>query len=275
MLFKPCGSISLLTDFSLRSPFVGLMHAVITQRYPEAKIIDLFHEVLPYAIAEAGFWLSRSYHYFPAGTVHVAVVDPGVGSERAIIAGLCKGQLFLAPNNGLLLPVFAGESMVECRQLDLAAVKQYCLPEISATFHGRDIFAPVAAALAAGQCDFEQLGPSMAVDDLMNTADSVIQPANWIDDCLTGAVVSIDHYGNLMTNIDVSMLGEQRNWHVICNKQCFTLTYTYASSAPGTAIALINSLNVVEIAIVNGNATQELDIKRGAKVIIQQGADCG
>ena len=156
-LFEPCGVITITTDFGHRGPFVGTMKGVILNRFADAKIVDLTHEAYVHWPAEAGFWLERSFRYFPRGTVHLAVVDPGVGTERSVLLVIGDGHAFLAPDNGLLAGVIDAIDATVIKIADdrLAALS---LDRISATFHGRDIFAPIAGALAAGEVDPRTLG---------------------------------------------------------------------------------------------------------------------
>src|SRR5262249_11492704 len=161
---------------------------VILSRLPDARIIDVTHEVPVYWPAEAGFWLARSYEYFPRGSVHIAVVDPGVGTSRDIIAVEADGHAFLGPDNGLLAPVVAPATRPAIYRLELSSARpRFRLPTPSATFHGRDIFAPLAAELAAGRAQVADFGP--AITDIV--------PA-WVDDPVAtpeqvaGVVITID-----------------------------------------------------------------------------------
>src|SRR5581483_3742649 len=156
---KPSGVITITTDFGHQGPFVGVMKGRILSRFPEARIIDLTHEIVVHWPAEAGFWLARSFEYFPTGTVHVAVVDPGVGTSRDIVAVSAQGHVFLAPDNGLLAPIVTRFPQATVVTFDSARLSQFGLHRPSATFHGRDIFAPIAAELAAGRCKPVDLGP--------------------------------------------------------------------------------------------------------------------
>jgi S-adenosylmethionine hydrolase len=147
-LVSPCGVITLTSDFGLRDPFVGVMKGCILARHPGATLIDLTHEVLAHWPAEAGFWLSRSYGWFPVGTVHVAVVDPGVGTARDIVLLASRGHLLLAPDNGLLAPVKQSDAAAVAWRLTAQGMSRCRIGHASATFHGRDIFAPLAASPA-------------------------------------------------------------------------------------------------------------------------------
>ena len=201
--FAASGVVTLTTDFGLKDPFVGVMKGRLVARFPGVRIIDLTHEIPAHWPAEAGFWLARSFRYFPSGTVHVAVVDPGVGSAREIAAVEAEGHLFLAPDNGLLAPVLESAAgrhgAARGRPMLLARIG---LDAPSATFHGRDIFAPLAAELAAGPPAAG--GPRPARPTSWSRAGS---RSRWSTaGQVAGTVVTIDHFGNLITNIDARHL---------------------------------------------------------------------
>ena len=203
--FTPSGVITLTTDFGHKDPFVGVMKGQVLRRFPTAQLVDLTHEVLVHWPAEAGFWLGRSFRYFPAGTVHVAVVDPGVGSSREIAIVEAEGQVFLAPDNGLLAGVLERlPSPPLLRLLDLSILPRLDVHRPSATFHGRDIFAPLAAELAAGRLEPDALGPTVA-ELVPGWLDEPVVSAGQV----SGAVVTVDHFGNLLTNIDATLLPRQ------------------------------------------------------------------
>ena len=200
--FAPSGVITLTTDFGLKDPFVGAMKGQVLQRFAAARIVDLTHAVSVHQPAEAGFWLGRSYGYFPAGTVHVAVVDPGVGSARRIAAVEGDGHVFLAPDNGLLAGVLQRLATPPViRHLDQALLASLGLDRPSHTFHGRDIFAPLAAELAAGRLPPERLGARGAT-----LLPDGLAPPRLEADGASGAVVTIDHFGNLLTNLDAALI---------------------------------------------------------------------
>ena len=148
---QPSGVITITTDFGHKGPFVGVMKGVILQRFRDAKVIDLTHEIPAQWPPEAGFWVRRSYRYFPRGTVHVAIVDPGVGTERDILLVEHDHHYFMAPDNGLLARLLDHAEAALVFKLDLGALERLHIPAPSNTFHGRDIFAPIAAELAAGK----------------------------------------------------------------------------------------------------------------------------
>ncbi|HRX91019.1 MAG TPA: SAM-dependent chlorinase/fluorinase, partial [Steroidobacteraceae bacterium] len=204
--FEPAGIITITTDFGHKGPFVGVMKGRMLARLPSVQIVDLTHEILVHWPAEAGFWLVRSFTYFPAGTVHVAVVDPGVGTTRDIIVMIAHGHVLLAPDNGLLAPVASRYPDATIVRVEAAKLLAFGISRPSATFHGRDIFAPLAAELAAGRCTPAELG----------TPTRSLVPA-WVDEpevesgCVRGVVITLDHFGNLITNIDRELVSGFRN----------------------------------------------------------------
>lgn len=263
-MFSPCGVITITTDFGHQGPFVATMKGRILSRLPDAKIIDVTHEVPVYWPAEAGFWLARAYSYFPPGSVHVAVVDPGVGTKRDIIAVAADGHAFLAPDNGLLAPIVARVKSATIHQLEPELVaSKFNLPTPSATFHGRDIFAPIAAEMAAGRAGLEDLGPK--------TTDIV---PSWVDDPtvsqdqVAGVIITMDHFGNLITNIDAELIRSFHHPLVRTGGHSFPLRRTYGDVRPGEFLALINSFGVVEIARAEQSAAEALGLGRGAPVTI-------
>lgn len=262
--WEPSGVVTLTTDFGLKDPFVGVMKGRILQRHAAARIVDLTHDTLAHWPPEAGFWLARSFHYFPRGSVHVAVVDPGVGTARAIAVVEVAGHVLLAPDNGLLAALVAQHPDATLRHLDATAIARLAEPRPSATFHGRDIFAPVAAALSAGDCRPDELGPRVPA----------LVPG-WIDEpragdgALSGVIITIDHFGNLITNLDGRLL---RGWvepHVYAGSGVYPLRRTYGDVEPGTVLALVNSFGVIEIALAEGHAADRLGLSRGAPVVVR------
>jgi len=267
-MFTPCGVITITTDFGHQGPFVATMKGRILERMPRASIIDVTHEVHVYWPAEAGFWLSRAFPYFPQGSVHVAVVDPGVGTRRDIIAMQADGHVFLAPDNGLLAPVRSRVQHTLIHRLDLpAAQSRFRLPVPSPTFHGRDIFAPLAAELAAGRAQLADLGPQ--IQDIV---------PSWVDDPavsadhVQGVIITVDHFGNLITNIEGAMLERFKHPIVRTGGHEMSLRRTYGDARPGDLLALINSFGVLEIAQAEQSAAEALGLGRGTPVnVVEQG----
>jgi S-adenosylmethionine hydrolase len=254
--------ITLTTDFGLAGPFVGVMKGVILGHCPGARIVDLTHDIPVHWPVEAGFWLARAHRWFPPGTVHVAVVDPGVGTSRGIIAARHAGQVFLAPDNGLLAPVIGTHPALGHRLDEGWRARQgWTLP--SATFHGRDIFAPLAAALAAGRIDIADIGPPAG-----EIVPSLLEDPEVGETEVHGVVVAIDHFGNLITNIDGELLARFRRAEVLVAGQRFGLQRTYGDRRPGEFLALVNSFGVLEIARSQGSAADGLGVSRGAPVTV-------
>ncbi|MSP24968.1 MAG: hypothetical protein EXR75_07345 [Myxococcales bacterium] len=267
--FRGCGVVTLTTDFGHKGPFVATMKGVMLRREPHLNIVDLTHETSVYFPAEAGFWLSRAYAYFPAGTVHVAVVDPGVGTERDIVVAVVNGHAFVAPDNGLLAPLLARAVEPLIYKLAPACLDRIGVitRRISRTFHGRDIFAPVAAELAMNRLRPEDVGPRV----------ETIVPS-WVDEPLVlegrvrGVVIAVDHFGNLITNIDASLLAAIGRPLVRAGAHEMAMRGTYGDVQPGEYLALINSFGVLEIARAEQSAADGLGLERGAPIFVRDGS---
>jgi S-adenosylmethionine hydrolase len=258
------GVITITTDFGHKGPFAAIMKGVILQRFPDARIIDLAHDIPAHWPPEAGFWISRSYRYFPSGTVHVAIVDPGVGTEREIILAEYDDHFFVAPDNGLLDTLLAMDGCV-AYQLDADKLANIGVLAPSATFHGRDIFAPIAAEIAAGR---------LQVADIANVTDQ--WTPGWIEEPqvskgqVSGVVVTIDAFGNLICNIERHHVEALQNPVVQVAGHKFDMATTYGRVQPGSYLALINSFDALEIARSEGNAAEGLGSDRGAPVIVSE-----
>jgi S-adenosyl-L-methionine hydrolase (adenosine-forming) len=263
---KPSGVITITTDFGHQGPFVGVMKGRILSRFPEAKIVDLTHEIVVHWPAEAGFWLARSFEYFPSGTVHIAVVDPGVGTSRDIVAVIARGHFFVAPDNGLLAPIVGRHPDATVVRVNTSQLARFGVTRPSATFHGRDIFAPMGAEVAAGRCAPDSLGEVIDKDKLV---------PSWVDEPTTepssvsGVVITIDHFGNLITNIDATLIERFRLPLVHAGNHAFPLLRTYGDTRPGEYLALVNSFGVVEIARAEQSAAEGLGLSRGAPVVVR------
>jgi S-adenosylmethionine hydrolase len=257
--FAPNGIVTLLTDFGTRDPFVGAMKGRILGACPQARIVDLTHEVTAYRPAEAGFWLERLRLDFPAGTVHLAIVDPGVGTARRLLAVRLDGQALLAPDNGLLgnLATLPGADVRAVSPQVLASLN----PRPSFTFHGRDLFAPLAGRLAAGRLKFEDLG-----NKAQDPAPSGVPKARRSGRRIQGEVILIDRFGNLFSNIgDIpgNFLGlESTRFGGIDLPR----VRTYGEASPGSCVALVNAFGVLEAACVEGSAADELGLGPGDRV---------
>lgn len=259
--WQPSGVITITTDFGHKGPFAGVMRGVILGRFRDASVVDLAHDIPAHWPPEAGFWISRSYQYFPTGTVHVAIVDPGVGTDRNILIVEHDGHIFLAPDNGLLAPLL--ETADKIYKLDDTRLKNLDLDEPSLTFHGRDIFAPLAAEFAAGRLQAADVG-----------AETADWTPGWLDEPeilpgrVNGVVVTIDAFGNLITNIDGSLIKDFKKPNVHLAGHDFAIAPTYGRVEPGKFLALINSFGVIEIACAEGSAADGLGTERGAPVVV-------
>jgi len=254
----PSGIITLLTDFGTRDPFAGVMKGVIWARFSDARIVDLTHEVPPQDIAFGAFWLERSLHWFPPGTVHVAVVDPGVGSDRRALAARAGDQYLLGPDNGVLAAALERARDVEVRALDLVQLE---LVTHGRTFHGRDVFAPIAAELAARRWSLGDLGPSVA-----DFCASPLPQPRVVVGAVEGEVVAVDRFGNLMTNIEADLVSRVVNPRIQIGDEVLGLVGTYADIRPGEVAGLIDSFDVLEIAERDGSAARRLGAHSGARV---------
>lgn len=261
------GIITLTTDFGRRDPFVAVMKGQILRRAPDAVIVDVTHDVAAHQPAEAGFWLARIPPYFPAGTVHLAVVDPGVGTARALAAVAVADQLFLAPDNGLLGEI-AARPGAAARAIAAATFRAIGAAADGATFHGRDLLAPLAAELATGRLPFAALGPPCALRPA-----PAPPPAQPVAGGLRGSVVTIDHFGNLITNIEAPQPGTQAGWEAVVAGQVARRVTAYAEGSPGGLIALVNAWGLVEIAEYGSSAARRLAVSRGEPVLLRYCAD--
>ncbi len=259
--FKPSGVITITTDFGHRGPFVGVMKGVIASRFRDALVIDVTHEVPAHWPPEAGFWMSRAWPYFPTGTVHLGIVDPGVGTERDILLASMSGQLFIAPDNGLLAPLLPQADKVWRLRLERLATLGVAAP--SATFHGRDIFAPLAAEIAAGRAVAQDLG-----EEVSDWVPGWLEEPQVSRDKVVGVIVTVDAFGNLISNIEQSMIAAMQNADVHFAGKHLRLQATYGRAAPGSYLALINSFGVLEIARAEGSAAEGLGTERGAPIIV-------
>jgi hypothetical protein len=256
--------ITLTTDFGTLDGYPGVMKGVILNIAPNAKIVDLSHEISPQDIMEAALLLWRSVPYFPDGTIHVAVVDPGVGTTRRAIAAQIGRQYFVGPDNGIFSLVMdtavSNGQLIWIGELNKSA---FWLPVVSSTFHGRDIFAPVAAHLASG-ISIKQLSTQINDPVRLELPPPIKSADGWI-----GQVIHIDHFGNLSTNIDGSTL---RNIKLVTieikGKLIDGLIASFADRLDGALVALIDSSGLLAISVVNGNAAQHIGSSIGDSVFV-------
>jgi len=254
--------VTLLTDFGQSDPYVGVMKGIILGICPTATVIDLCHMVTPQNIAEGAFLLGTSWHYFPVGTIHVAVVDPGVGSGRRAVTVAIRGHTFVAPDNGLLTGVLTQHRGHRAQAVQLAE-RSYWLSTVSATFHGRDVFAPVAGHLACG-VPLTKLGPAIPLSSLVRLRD--LHPRRR-GPTLYGRVIHVDRFGTLVTTVHATDLTNRRVQRVeIAAHIIERFVQTYADAASGEIVALLGSSGHLEIAQVNGHAAASLSIQVGTPV---------
>ena len=250
--------VTLLTDFGLSDVYVGVMKGVIATINPALTVIDLTHQIPPQNIAAARFNLMSAVAYFPAKTVHIAVVDPGVGSQRRGIAVQFNNGFLVGPDNGLFGGVLKHNSIIKAVELTNSQFWHTDLP--SRTFHGRDIFAAVGAHLASGVL-IEELGDVIEPETLVQLA---IEEPILNQDKIIGSIQYVDHFGNLITNIPAKLV-EGKNWSVVVGEQILG-SQTYSDCQVGEVVALIGSEGWVEIALNGGRAQSQLQLNLGDKV---------
>lgn len=264
-------AIALLTDYGAEDGYMGVMKGVALGIAPGVPLVDLSHEIPPQDVPAGAWVLHTSWHYFPAGTIFLCVVDPGVGGARRAVALRAGGRYFVGPDNGLfsrVLDAAPPEAVVSLEN------SRYHLPAPSATFHGRDIFAPCAAHLAAG-VPLEDLGTPVAPESLVRLPAP--QPA-WHGDLLAGTVVHVDHFGNLITSLGPPLAdavlaapatSARLGGHVVSAR-----ARTFAAGPAGDPFLLRDSSGHLAIAVRDGSAARRLGVARGAEVLIV-GLDAG
>jgi len=250
--------ITLTTDFGLSDPFVGIMKGVILSIVPNAQLVDISHDVHSYDILEAAFLIENTYRYFPEGTVHVLVVDPGVGSARRPIAVASHGHVFVAPDNGVLSTVLGNE-------VHHITNKSLFLSSVSQTFHGRDIFAPVAAHLARGM-QIESVGPRIL--DFIKKSLPGPRPQG---DKLVGTVLRIDKFGNIITNL------RRADLHcdfriLVAGSPVTRFCRNFSEAETGEFFAFEGSTGYIEIALNQGSAADRLKVQRGVEIEVESGS---
>lgn len=252
--------ITLTTDFGLSDHYAGVMKGVISGIAPQASIVDLSHDVRPYEITQGAYVIAQSYRYFPKGTIHVAVVDPGVGSLRRAILMEAAGQRFVGPDNGVFSMVFSREKH-KVREI---TASRYFLQPLSRTFHGRDLFAPCAAHLAAG------VPPSrfgkLIHDYVRPVSEKPVQTSRRV---WTGAVLHVDRFGNLVTSFSPPEFPDltARPFELAVGMvKIRRLALTFAECEPGEVFAIAGSSGYLEIAVNQGSAARILGCGPGAPV---------
>jgi S-adenosylmethionine hydrolase len=252
----PVVVVTLLTDFGTRDAYVAAMKGVILGICPEARLVDVTHEVPPQNVRAAAFLLAQAAPYFPRGTIHLAVVDPGVGSARRAVAVLTERAVFVGPDNGLFSLCL--RNAPAWRAVEIANPRLRAA-QVSSTFHGRDLFAPAAAHLARG-VPFSELGPP--VQDLVEIA---LQAPEVRGGVASGQVLHVDVFGNLVTDLAPEHLPTSAHLEVE-GHHIGALVRTYADVSEGALCALVGSSGLVEISVRNGSAAERLGVGVGASV---------
>ena len=255
--------ITLTTDFGRIDPFVGVMKGVILSIIPNAEIVDLTHEIEPQNTLQAAWVLKSAYSYFPQKTIHLVVVDPGVGSSRRALAVIAEKYYFIGPDNGVLTPALNNSKKIY--ELDN---KRYFLKTISSTFHGRDIFAPAAAWIGKGT-PLTKMGKKIKDPLNLDLTEPFIQEKKMV-----GEIVYIDHFGNLISNISSQVLksfsrGKNKNLRIqLGGRKIANWTDYYSQCEPGALGTIVNSWDLLEVFCRGGNAAKKLKQKIGSPISV-------
>ena len=272
MVRKPSGYITLTTDYGVRDPYAGILKGVISSIAPSAIVIDLVHEVEPFDIAGASYILATSYKEFPEGTVHVAIVDPGVGSSRKPIAIATRNYYFVGPDNGVLIPAAERDGIELVINLDR---EEYHRKPVSATFHGRDIFAPAAAYIVKG-VPFERLGSPVRVEELARSPIEFICVKE--KGRVRTRVIHVDRFGNLITSCTYDefdrALGIPIGARVIIRArsgESYRATYreSFSLVRAGEIVIYRGGLGFIEVGVHMGSLYKLTGLKRGDELTIE------
>jgi len=260
----PNAIITLTTDYGTNDHLVGTLKGVILKINPEATIVDITHNVAPFDLLDAALAIGSAYSYFPPRTIHVVIVDPGVGTERRPLLVTAENQYFVAPDNGVLSVIYEREENVVARNVTAA---HYFLQPVSKTFHGRDIFAPIAAWLSKGW-QTASMG-----EEITDHKKFALPKPKATDGVVKGIVMRVDTFGNLVTNFRAEDLPESALTSGEVKFQVGTqavsrMVPTFASGDAGEPVAYVGSAGYVEIAVNKGNASRTLSIGRGTAVVL-------
>jgi S-adenosylmethionine hydrolase len=251
--------ITLITDFGTGDYDIGVLHGVIWGIAPEAQVVNLSHDIARHNVLQAALVLERAVPFFPPGTVHVVVVDPGVGTRRRGLAACLDGQYFVGPDNGLLTPLLLRARQKSAR-VEIVTLDQPCywLPVVSPIFHGRDVFTPVAAHLANGVA-LSVFGSPVSDPWLVEIPQPQVMEGGW-----RGSVMHIDAFGNLGTNLERQHLTQNTAAQVrLCGETIQGIVRTFGDCEPGQLVALFDSSGKLSVCVVNGNAAQRLQARVG------------
>lgn len=253
--------ITCLSDFGTRDHYVAAMKGVMLSIAPQASIIDITHDVPAHDVLAGAFALAGALPFFPTGTIHLAVVDPGVGSDRRILAGRWEGQVIVAPDNGLVSFLQARAASREVHEVTNHA---YFRDTVSPTFHGRDILAPTVAHLAAG-LPLAGVGPRLGSPVMLKLS----RPRRDGED-LVGRIIHVDRFGNLITNITSDEVLQSGQAEVlVAGREVGRVGSTYADVAVGSSLALIGSAGLLEIAVRQGRAADQFGATVGSEVLLR------
>ena len=266
--------VTLTTDFGTNDHFVGAVKGVILDIVPEAAIVDISHAVQAFDVLDGALTISQAYSYFPNGTVHMIVVDPGVGTARRPILASSDGYHFVAPDNGVLSMVYAREERMHVRHI---TADHYFRQPVSNTFHGRDVFAPVAAYLAK-MVDSHKFGDE--IEDYVRFAAPKPKPAG--DNKLRGVVLKVDRFGNLITNVTPedapALFAPNAAFKIVVgSKEISEIRAAYAEGAPGEVFGVLGSMGYLEIVANRAAAAQLTGAGKGSEVsiVLGEGAAAG
>jgi S-adenosylmethionine hydrolase len=256
--------ITLTTDFGQGDYDTGVLAGVIWRIAPEARVVDLSHEISRHAVLQAALMLGRCTPYFPQGTIHVVVVDPGVGTERQGLAARLGAQWFVGPDNGLLTQMWQrAQAMLLPIEMVHLSNSRFWLANVSAIFHGRDVFAPVAAHLAAG-VPLSEFGPPVSDPILIQIPQPERTSAGW-----RGTILHVDAFGNLSTNLERRHFPSSRSVEVrLADTRIHGLVRTFGEGRPGELVAVFDSSGMLSICVVNGSAAGQLGMQAGETVEI-------
>ncbi|MEM7234555.1 MAG: SAM-dependent chlorinase/fluorinase [Planctomycetota bacterium] len=262
--------ITLLTDFGTEDGYVAAMKGVLSSLVPDARVVDISHQIPPQSIRRAGLVWASSSPWFPPGSIHVAVVDPGVGSSRRIVAFEVDQRLFVAPDNGLISFAF---SKSQIRSVVAIDIKRHGLSRPSDTFHGRDVFSPVAAQLAGG-LPVRELGPRLSKGELVWLGIPKVRTRNTNGRRVhRGEVIDIDHFGNVMSNIRIDP--KLRVDVAVAELRLRRIHRSYTGVAVGRPLAIVGSSGYLEVSVRDGNAAGELSLRVGDAVVVTEQSESG
>ncbi len=256
--------ITLTTDYGTSDHLVATLKGVILKINPDTKIVDISHSVVPYDLLDGALTIGAAYRYFPPRTIHVVVVDPGVGTQRRPILASGENQYFVAPDNGVLSMVYEKESTINVRHITAG---HYFENPVSSTFHGRDIFAPVAAWLS-------KVGQTASFgEEVSDFVRFSLPKPKAAGSAIKGVVLRVDHFGNLMTNLTLqdlpqTMLAAGKIKLLVGDKTIQQLAQTYAQGNAAEPFAILGSSGFLEISVNRGNAARALGVQRGAEVTL-------